>query len=167
MVTKDERAQYRDEHIKWLLSKTDDSRVMSALKRGGVPATETAALPFLLPELGEYRYWTKPALLHASDFATFRYLRHVEGRSLGGLFNDLVRKGYISKNSLERVMMAVQVSDLTNAHTMWRGKLAMANNNSLALDWGLLWDLYVNWDNPKYPDSQRKARRSLLEDYYR
>jgi hypothetical protein len=106
-------------------------------------------------------------LLHASDFATFRYLQHVEGRSLGGLFNKLVSEGYISEKSLERVMMAVQVSDLTNAHAMWRGKLAMANNNSLALDWGLLWDLYVNWDNPKYPDSQRKARRSLLEDYYR
>jgi CRISPR type I-E-associated protein CasB/Cse2 len=166
MVTKDEREQYRDGHIKWLLSNRDNSRVMSALKRGGVQATETTALPFLLPELGKYRYLAKPALLHASDFATFRYLRHVEGRSLGGLLKELVNKGVIAENSLERVLMAVQVSDLTNAHTMWQGKLAMANNNSLALDWGSLWDLYVNWDNPRYPDSQRRTRRSLLEDYY-
>ena len=161
----DDKLKFRNSYIGWLLKNKDNAAIMSDLKRGGARATDGASLEHILPLLHGRHCWQSPMLLHASDFATFAYIQHVEGMSLGKAFRQLNSKDKIQEESMKRLLMATQVSNLANAHAMWRGKLAMLNSNGMPLDWGSLWDMYSGWDS-KFPDVRRRSRRRLLEDYY-
>lgn len=135
-----------------------------ALRRGGIPATEQYAYPYLAAFWTSQPYLRVPVLRFAALAADNPRLGDEPGLRLGHLLAGVVAEGD-SESGVGRRISLVQQGDVERLHRLCVGLVKRADESRSGLDWPSVARMYLSWDLPE-PERRHAVRRRLAEDFY-
>lgn len=163
-----ERSEAKDtspQFVTYILGLRETPAARSALRRCGSPVTEYRAYGYLAHWWIDKPYLHKPMCAFAGLVAAVPRLPHDPKVPIGAMAASLVHRRVMTEAGVERKLLVMQTSGLTQLVSIVRPLLRAAEREELWVDYA---DLYWILLLAEHPDRARRlrSRQRMLECFY-